>query len=207
MLRNLLFILLILSSISASSQARFGIKLGVNVSDLILRSDGDESYSFPYEFSSTVNPLVGVSLKAPLNERFSFMAEMEVKSKGYQIKAHKEIFYITYLSVPLLIRYDPHERLFFCFGPEIGFALSQHVKIKGRFNEFGLIDIGKDFSMNLAAGARFRDNLEVALRYNPSISRLSQTNFTDDSGQLKNTVTSYHNVLCLEFRYFLKNKE
>jgi hypothetical protein len=112
MLRNLLFILLILSSISASSQARFGIKLGVNVSDLILRSDGDESYSFPYEFSSTVNPLVGVSLKAPLNERFSFMAEMEVKSKGYQIKAHKEIFYITYLSVPLLIRYDPHERLF-----------------------------------------------------------------------------------------------
>jgi|GEM_PF-2454739 len=202
-----LILSLILSSlfILGKAQVDFGVKVGLVASDLRIHATAPYDKTL-FNFSESFTPMVGLSMFMPLSDQLSFMPEIELKAKGYRQSVFQESHFITYLSVPLLVRYDPNSKLFITGGPDLAFALTQHTKVNGKLNHGGMINIGFDFALDLGIGTKIKEDFEIGLRYNPSLTNLFSMTLTDDTGEPTSELTAYHSAIQLEFRYFLRNK-
>jgi outer membrane immunogenic protein len=159
---------------TSSSDVRFGIKGGMNVSSL--SDDGSLE-----DQGSKIGFNAGVFATIPVAESFSIQPEVIYTQYGdkYDYRApitNDRISYarrLDYVAIPLMFQYNFIPNLYVEAGPEFGLLVSAKNKLKNESNNDPLNTTGdyKDelnkfnLGIGLGAGYYFTDNLGITARY------------------------------------------
>lgn len=182
------------SATFAQHKPKFGVNLGETYSN-VRTNDFNFGYDsvFYGKHKYDSNFLVGVSVEIPLNERFSFVGNINYERKTFKYDAlirfsefddfdpigdpkEMSIEYKTrleYLTIPLNLKYyiDTNKRFYVNGGPFLGLFLNSKYKTDG-VDEGNGNDNYKtiDFGANLGVGTNFKINdknsLNLEIRHN-----------------------------------------
>ena len=156
----------------SSSDVRFGIKAGMNVSSL----SNDETLE---DQGSKIGFNAGVFANIPIAESFSIQPEVLYSQYGDKydyVAAGKKYSYanhLDYVTVPVMFQYNFIPNLYVEAGPEFGFMVSAKNKAKNETdnNVLAESDNYKDnfntfnVGIGLGAGYYFTDNIGLTARY------------------------------------------
>lgn len=185
-----------------SQEIGFGIKGGLNLSNLSIKQD---DVSKP---DSRTSFHIGGLVEIPISGKFSIQPELlfsmqgaqEEESETYmgQTYSSKTTLKLNYINLPIMAKYYVVDGLALEVGPQFGFLMSA----KGEFeasgpgiDETGTIDLKeevKTLDMGVAFGASYELNLGVffSARYNIGLSNINKDNDEDfdESSNVKNRV-------------------
>jgi len=193
-MKSYFLLLLVVCTVSfAQDKAKFGLNLGGTYSNARTNNFNDEIVSFK-DSKYDVNFLVGFSIEIPLNEKFSFVGNINYERKSYKRKAvfsqsNFEDFdpildnrtYVSeeyktrleYISIPLNLKYyiDSEKKFYFNGGPFLGFFFNSNYKTDGKNSGDGNDNFKTlDFGVNLGVGTNFKINnkssLNLEIRHN-----------------------------------------
>ena len=208
MKKTLIIIIATLSAVNIHAQIQFGVKGGLNLSNLILSPSVQEaSYNLKPGFNA------GVLVHIPLSNHFGLQPEILYSGQGSNGNTNFENITIRlqYLTIPLLLKYAVSSRFFAEIGPQAGFLLSARKKV--HTTDYVLenpddpyidhagdnIDIRSyyrsvDLSGVIGIGYLFTPNIGAVANYNLSI----LNTVTSHTGSVRNS------VIQIDFFYFLK---
>ncbi|MGQ1891112.1 porin family protein [Thermophagus sp. OGC60D27] len=177
------FTLSLFSTVSFS-QAQFGIKAGVNISNY----GGDDGDGM----DSRLVPLFGGFARFNLSDNMSFQPELLYSMKGAKGSGEVEGINVdvteklSYIDVPLMLKFYVSEGFNFQAGPQLSFLLSAEGEFKGGgvsvTEDYKEYMKSVDFGLNLGAGYEFDFGFGIDFRYNMGL-----TNIVDDGGgEIKN---------------------
>lgn len=214
-MKNYFLVLLVVCTVSfAQDKPKFGLNLGGTYANL--RNNnlnvGDESIFFGKN-RYDLNFLVGISVEVPLNEQFSFIANINYERKTFYKKyifrltefddfdpvigngEHVTFTYKTrleYLTIPLNLKYyiDTKKSYYVNGGPFMGLFLNSKYKTNGSDSGDGNDNFKTlDFGVNLGVGTCFKlndkNNLNLEIRHNYGLA---------DINNIKNTPTFTSNI-------------
>lgn len=129
-----MILLISLFCIQANAQT-FGLKAGLNLSNM-LEKDDDDTYSNDYKMNPGFH--IGGIVDIPINDVLSFESGLLLSTKGFRYEDEDMGFNVKikanlyYLDIPLTLKAS-HElsegvKMFGAFGPYVGFGLSGNVK-------------------------------------------------------------------------------
>lgn len=155
MLRAIFILLLFLPS-GSFAQTEYGIKGGLNLSDIVMTN-----YINP-DVESDLNLKLGlhagVFLNGMVNEKLGMAAELLYSDKG--VKANSNI-HLHYITIPLILQYQLADNIFAEVGPELGYlfsARSKHGNVSNTYHN--------KFDLSLDGGFRFNaPGLIFGIRY------------------------------------------
>lgn len=181
----------------SDAQVNFGVKAGPQLSNLVGNDDVDASTKFGFHAGAYAN--------IRISEQFAFQPELLYSMQGAESETTYEEFGITYrdedkiqlsyINVPLMMKWYAYDGLNFEFGPQIGFNVAAKAKgestvtngdgsITTSYDE-DIDDIETvDFGLNIGAGYELPMGLNFGIRY-----ALGLTEIQKDS-DLKNSVIS-----------------
>ena len=202
---------------SNAQDVKFGAKAALNVANLT----GDIE-----DNSSLIGFQVGAFAEFKFSEKFSFQpellystqgaktsysevyieelrgdsfarAEVDTSSNGYS-ENYSDTYKLSYLSIPLMLKYYFTPNFNVEIGPQIAFLLSAKNDYTYENNE-GQSESGSqdmkeytnsmDFSLNFGLGYNITENIGAGLRYNLGLSNVSDNEEGDDY-TMKNSVFS-----------------
>ncbi|MBU4537950.1 MAG: PorT family protein [Weeksellaceae bacterium] len=171
-----LFFVGALALFTAANAQTFGLKAGMNVSNLT-NSDGAKS---------KIGLNAGVFMNAPLAESFSIQPELLYNGKGAKEDGSGgATLNLDYLSVPVMFQYNATPQFYLEAGPEFSFIMSAKAKgggatldVKDQINSF-------DFGIGLGAGYYFIPNFGLTARYVAGFTDIAKDNSGDS---VKNNV-------------------
>lgn len=166
-----------------AQQARFGVKAGLNVSNI---DNNDSFYDKNSNYRTSFH--TGLFAEIPLSSKFSFKPELLYSSIGkvdeYDLNyrsfdleplsadSFKLVQKRNYLAIPLTFRWFVGERFSINAGPQVSFLLNTVSKAKGddlpeSFNEVYKAsgDFKLDYGAVLGVGYTINDNLNIGLQY------------------------------------------
>jgi outer membrane immunogenic protein len=126
MKKKLLFTIAVISAINIHAQIQFGVKGGLNLSNLIQSSPVPEvAYNLKEGFNA------GAFLNVPLSKHFGLQPEILYSGQGAKVNTNFEnaTSRLQYLSIPVLLRYNVSSSVFAEIGPQAGFLLSARKKV------------------------------------------------------------------------------
>ncbi|WP_291868862.1 porin family protein [Maribacter sp.] len=168
----------------SSSDMRFGVKGGFNISSL----GGDSAYSY----DSKPGFHLGGVLEIPFSDKIIIQPEALISLQGSGGFFEDDLNF-WYITVPVVAKYNVWEDLYIEAGPQLGVLFSDNLDGNsfgggdGSFRESNTIDFG----LTAGAGYRLDDNFYFQLRFNAGF-----LNAIDD-------VTSKNRVFQLSAVYFL----
>lgn len=195
--------------LGAQAQIQFGVKAGLNASELNTSSNQEATISgttqklknFPI---SGLN--AGIFVHIPVWKKWSFQPELVYSNQGAEGKpirnyvvSASETYKLNYLNLPLLVQYKLPLGFFAQTGPQIGYLL------KGKINEtivgaahtnhYNVKDQFKstDFSWVFGAGYVSPINLGFDIRYNLGLNNINNATTAGmaaapvQSGTIKNS--------------------
>jgi hypothetical protein len=152
-----LLLLLLLIAFNLPLWAQFGIRLGLNVTNV--KVDLDNS-PISIETEGKLGVHIGVFYETKMSQHFSFQPELLFFQKGYRIKDTGDDLKLTlnYIEIPLLAKYNFNEtkaNVFLLAGPAVGIGISSKAKVGDDssnidWEETELQRI--DFGLNLGGG-------------------------------------------------------
>ena len=162
---------LLLFIFSNAQNARFGLKAGLNISNINSNNTGN------------LDPKAGVNAGAlvniPLQYSWAVQPEIYFSSQGAKYYSYNDGYehqlILNYVNIPLLIQYKLRGGVFLETGPQVGFLTDAKDKV-------GSIETGNvynsdfknvDFSWSFGLGYKSISGLGVDLRYNPGISNVN----------------------------------
>jgi hypothetical protein len=206
--KKVFVVLFILSASTASFAQKFGVKAGLNLSNVMVKDDDDS-----YDDENKVKPgfHVGVTGEFPISEKFSFATALLLSTKGFKVKGeedtgfgiveYKGSFNLMYLELPLTpkISFDAGSaKIYIAAGPYVAMGLSGKAKVEATFNgstekESEDVDWGSDddqvkrLDLGLTAGAGLEINkIQIGISYGYGLSNMSNE---DTNGyRMKNRV-------------------
>lgn len=157
---------------SMSSDVRFGIKGGMNVSSL--SKDGTLA-----DQGSKIGFNAGLFANIPIAESFSIQPEVlytQYGDKYDQVILGNRYSYanhLDYIAVPVMFQYNFIPNLYVEAGPEFGFMVSAKNKAKNETNNDVIAESGNykdnfntfNVGIGLGAGYYFTDNIGLTARY------------------------------------------
>lgn len=225
MRKIILTTLMLYSAIAFSQEIKFGAKLGLNVSSL--------RGNYPAEIDETKSKVgfhIGGFALYEINDKFALQPELLFSSQGntygYKDYYGGGTYYdgadynvkLSYLNLPIILKYKIIDKLSIEFGPQIGYLMSAKTKIDvtedsrdpsqnysveidmlndGTYNVGGTMFQSKasanrlDFGLNFGASYDITEKIFLQGRYNLGLSTLDKnsTNGTNtDSWNIKNGV-------------------
>lgn len=190
-----LLVVILLLTITASSYAqKFGIKAGLNLSNMLIKDDQD-TYSTDFKMSPGFH--VGPTAEIPINKMFSFETALLLSTKGYKYSesGYTESANLLYLDLPLTAKasFDIGSiKIYGAFGPYIGMGLSGKFKStdspdetlnwgSGSEDDLKRIDLGLTFGAGVEINA-----IQIGLSYGLGLANISS--FTDGGSKINNRV-------------------
>ena len=171
------------STRSMSSDVRFGIKAGMNVSSL--SKDGSLE-----DQGSKIGFNAGVFATIPVAESFSIQPEVLYTQYGdkYDYRApvtNDRISYarhLDYVAVPVMFQYNFVPNFYVEAGPEFGLLVSAKNKLKNESNNDPLNTSGNykddlntfNLGIGLGAGYYFTDNIGITARYTAGVTDVNK---------------------------------
>lgn len=142
-IKNLLFIFLLITLASSSFAQSFGIKAGLNLSNMVMKDD-DDTYSDDYKILPGFH--AGVVAEIPFSDMFSFEPGLILSTKGFKYEESEEYMGETieakmktslfYLDIPLNLKVNfgtDNMKIYGTFGPYLGMGLSGKYKAEASF--------------------------------------------------------------------------
>ncbi|WP_396632607.1 porin family protein [Maribacter sp. R86514] len=197
-----------------AQESRFGVKAGLNVSNI---DDKDSFYDENSNYRTSFH--AGLFVEIPLSSKFSFQPELLYSSIGkvdeYDLNyrsfdleplsadSFKLVQKINYLAVPLIFKWYVGQRFYINAGPQVSFLLNTVDKAKGddlpeSFSEVyrSSGDFKLDYGAVLGVGYTINDDLNIGLQYYRGLKNL----FGDsDFGIIDRK--AYHSVFQLSASY------
>ncbi|PKF75930.1 porin family protein [Chryseobacterium sp. PMSZPI] len=162
---------------AASSPVRFGLKAGLNVSN-ISNSDTNSKAGF----------YGGVFANIPVAQDFSVQPEVLYSGMGAKSKYDSsDKINLDYIAVPVMFQYNALPNLYLEAGPQFGFLVG--AKLKTNSGSLDIKDSTKtfDFGLGLGAGYYFTPNIGVNVRYVAGLTDIAK-NRVGNSDSSKNGV-------------------
>nr|WP_314839892.1 porin family protein [uncultured Flavobacterium sp.] len=180
-----------------AQEAKFGIKGGLNLATFAGDTDG-------LDLKSKAGLNVGGFVEVKLSEKVSLQPELLYSMQGaktddFEVVVDNQIYTgdvsinLSYLNIPVMMKYYAAEKFNLEVGPQIGFLLSAKTVAKVNSNE-AEEDVkdnfeSVDFGLNFGAGYDFTKNISAGLRYNLGLANIGKTEAGDDS-KITNSVLS-----------------
>lgn len=178
---------------SSSSDVRFGVKAGMNVSSL----SNDETLD---DQKSKIGFNAGVFATIPVAASFNIQPEVIYSQYGskadYTVLGDKysSSTNLDYVTVPVMFQYNFVPNFYVEAGPEFGLMVSAKNKVKNESNgNSSTTDNYKDnlntfnFGIGLGAGYYFTDNIGITARYVAGITDVAKDR-PSNSDAVKNNV-------------------
>jgi hypothetical protein len=183
-------ILLVIGAISFSliqAQVNFGVKAGLNLANAT-GSDATGS-------STRSNFHAGVLAQIPVTGQFSIQPEAIYSGQGARVDfadgsggtisgTHK----LSYINVPILLKYTSASGFLVETGPQIGFLISAKASVNGmNANEKDNFE-STDFSWAFGIGFMSLINIGIDARYNLGLTNVENSSNGGTTGTVKNSV-------------------
>ena len=160
----------------AGNAQTFGLKAGINVSNLS-NTEGSKS---------KIGPYAGLFMNAPLAESFSIQPELLYSSKGAKDDGTEDVsLNMDYISVPVMFQYNATPQFYLEAGPEFSLLGNSNTKHNGVVVYVEDTVENFDIGVGLGAGYYFTPDIGITARYVAGLSNIAKYN-TDDS--VKNNV-------------------
>ncbi|UKB77530.1 porin family protein [Chryseobacterium sp. MEBOG07] len=171
------------SSTPSKSKIKFGLKAGLNVSNL---SNMD--------MNSKAGFYGGVFVNIPVSKDFSVQPEVLYSATGAKEKGGSNAkLNLEYVSVPVMFQYKALPKFYVEAGPQFNFLMD--ARLKDNEGSLHLKDAtrGFDFGIGLGAGYNFTKNIGVNVRYTAGLSDIVNKSQRylygyDRTGSVKNNV-------------------
>jgi len=176
---KILLVALLLVSMSGFAQKfQFGVKAGANFSN----------FNGTFE-DVTTKTLVGFHAGAFtsffIGNHFAIQPEVLISTQGAKIESagEKQDFKLTYLTIPVMAKFEFNGGFYLETGPEAGINISG-----GDFGDRKVKDVteGADFLWGFGLGYHAPFGLGIGARYNLGLSKIGNANFSDPN--FKNSV-------------------
>lgn len=188
---------------NASAQIKFGLKGGVNVTDMSLSSNVfDASNRTGFFVGPTIKvqlPLVGLGIDAS-----ALYDQREAKIKVGNTTT-KETLRSQAINVPINLRYgwglSSLANIFLFAGPQFGFNVGDKDQ---KIDEKSTWSVkNSNFSLNFGAGVTLLSHLQLTANYNVVCGKTSDATITEDIEQLPNKeVRSRANAWQIALAYY-----
>lgn len=205
-MKRLLFVLLgvVVSSIGVFAQAQFGVKAGLNFSNMSVKVAG--------EIVDDIKFKPGISIGAfadfGLTDLFAIETGLTLENKGFKTEEEEKLYgkkieetttmNVIYAIVPVQARLN-FSNFYVLAGPYFGIGLSGKIRVKTTYDgetekDDDSIEFGNDaeesdmkrmdVGLGLGAGCEIADNLGVRLGYDLGLSNLAPGG--DSKNKMKN---------------------
>ena len=190
-----------------AQKTQFGFKVGANFSNLD-SSDGNASRSLITKISFHA----GVFLVIPLSNKFAIQPELFYSSQGssfnytiyknYSFTTSTNKFLLSYINIPVLLKYDLEKNTYLEFGPQLAILTNADLEINAG-NKVVTKDVSDlfyktDFGLNFGFGINLNEILAINGRYSLGLTNIVKPENANDKSTLTNTVISAGLVLKLE---------
>lgn len=182
-MKKIILILFISSAFQSFSQ-KTGVKGGLNLGREVAKGGG-----ISLESNNLVSLVAGIFTEVPTgNESFFFSPELLYSVDGgeFQLGIISGKDRLTYLSVPLLLKYYTSKSFNIHGGPQFGYLLKGETTVNGQTIE--TTDSIKKLNVSLDIGAEYSfTSLSLGLRYVIGLSDISEddpSSSTDSSVKL-----------------------
>ncbi len=163
-----LFIVLAVGFVNAQ-QARFGLKVGLNISTISGFSNADIVPGFN----------VGGLLEIKINERIAIQPEILYSTQGTEFKSLSVKQELNYVNIPVMFKYFLINGLCLEAGPQAGVLIAatptgDPKNISGLYTKDNSNNI--DFSVLGGLGYYITDHINLGVRYNFGLTKVNKTN-------------------------------
>ena len=182
-----------------AQKAEFGIKGGLNSSNFSGDTEGAD-------FKSRVGFNIGAFAAIKLSEKITLQPEILFSTQGAKadnvVVPYNDVYYtadvkfnLSYINVPVMIKYYVSDKFNLEVGPQIGFLTSAKTSTKvvgiSQTSEQDAKDSFEsvDFGLNFGAGYDFTENVFAGIRYNLGLANIAKTQSGDNS-KIHNNVFS-----------------
>jgi hypothetical protein len=190
---------LLVFSFTNAQKATFGIKGGLNVAN--------QSYSG--DASPSPTSLIGVNIGAfvdfKIADKLYFQPEVLYSTQGSKFNltvpnpndgiyyATENTFKLSYINIPVMLKYYAAEKFSLEAGPQIGFLVDSKLQVnvlgQSVLQEADDVFETLDFGFNLGAGYDITKKFSAGVRYNIGLANIAKTEPGDNS-KIKNNVFS-----------------
>lgn len=174
-----------------NSKIRFGLKAGINISNIYENSTG-------FENNSKLGFMIGGLVQIPVSKKLFIQPELLYSMQGSNATIPEEEtklnMKMSYLNIPIMFKYNVYNRLFVEVGPQIGLLLTSKITADYQ-DEDAIFDDGLtfddkefknniDFSIGVGASYDFTKNIFAGVRYNIGVSNVYKKGMEiiDDDG-------------------------
>lgn len=209
-MKHFLILVIIFTIATTSSAQKFGIKAGLNLSNMVI-TDDNETYSDDFEMNLGYH--AGVTVEFSLADKIGLETGLLLSTRGFKSSLEEEIFgelfkvesqfNLLYLEIPITAKasFDVGSaKVYGALGPYIGIALNGNVKsevtISGE-TETDEADISfgsdeneddfknLDFGLTIGAGVEIK-SIEIGLFYGLGLANISP--YTGAGSTIQNRV-------------------
>lgn len=146
--------------------------------------------------SSVANLHIGGFAEFNISKKVSFQPELLYSMQGSKFSQAialnqtvyntNNTFKLSYINIPLMVKYYPQEKFYFEAGPQIGFLTS--AKLEVEVSNYGTntqdakeLFESLDFGLNFGLGYNFTKRITSNLRYNLGLANIANTESGDDT--------------------------
>jgi hypothetical protein len=207
---KLSIVLFLLSFETETFAQNFGIKAGLNLSNMIMKND---EYNFSEDYKMKTGFHFGPTVEFPINEMFSFESALLLSTKGtmianeretYDAYVYKKKINMFYLDIPISAKAAfkiGSFKIYGSFGPYAGIGLN--AKIKTKLTTDGNTETNKenisfgsdedefkrlDYGLAAGGGIEFKE-IQFGITYGLGLANISSS--TENGGKINNRVLSF----------------
>lgn len=173
-----------------AQKAKIGAKIGLNIANANVTGESVPS------MSSVANLHIGGFAEFNISKKVSFQPELLYSMQGSKFSQAialnqtvyntNNTFKLSYINIPLMVKYYPQEKFYFEAGPQIGFLTS--AKLEVEVSNYGTntqdakeLFESLDFGLNFGLGYNFTKRITSNLRYNLGLANIANTESGDDT--------------------------
>ena len=179
MKRFLLTPLLVFFIVFSQAQIRYGLEAGLNLATV--QNEG-------VDHKARVDFRAGGFGQLPLTDQWVLRPGLQYSRKGFRAPATQfsgeATVGLSYIALPLLLGFQPTEKMTILFGPEAGFLTGARSKIDNRENDLSNIYRKFDLGLDLGLVYMLNKRLGLDLRYNYGFKDLLHVVYTDRNGNI-----------------------
>ncbi len=180
MKKNILFVLLLVSTASFAQHFELGAKAGVNISNF-----SGASNEADLKAKSLIGFHAGGFVSLFLGNNFAIQPEVLLSTQGAKLEqtGSETDYKLTYINVPVMLKYRSNGGFYIEAGPQIGFKVNE--KVDGTSEDFA-----KSTDLSIAGGLGYHSpiGLGIGARYTAGLSKLGDFNASTTKPDWKNGV-------------------
>ena len=180
MKKNILFVLLLVSTASFAQHFELGAKAGVNISNF-----SGASNEADLKAKSLIGFHAGGFVSLFLGNNFAIQPEVLLSTQGAKVEqtGSKTDYKLTYINVPVMLKFRSNGGFYLEAGPQIGFKVNE--KVDGTSEDFA-----KSTDLSIAGGLGYHSpiGLGIGARYTAGLSKLGDFNASTTKPDWKNGV-------------------